>query len=65
MLQEFLGRTEHLHFPLAALILFFLVFLGVVIRVVRGAVKRKSLDHVASLPLEDDDPSDAQGGPAR
>jgi cbb3-type cytochrome oxidase subunit 3 len=65
MLQDFLARTEHLHFPLAALILFFLVFLGVIAWVIRGAVRRKSLDHVASLPLEEDDPIEGHGGPAR
>lgn len=62
MFQEFLAHSRQLTWPLVALVMFFLVFLGVVIYVVRSMVRHKSFDHVASLPLEDDAPAEGEGG---
>jgi cbb3-type cytochrome oxidase subunit 3 len=62
MFQEFLAESRFLGLPLAATILFFLVFAAVIVTILRGVFKRKSYDHVASLPLQDDapDPVDSE-----
>jgi len=62
MFQEFLAQSQHLTWPLAALVVFFLVFLGVVVYVVRSMLRHQKFDHVASLPLEDDAPVEGEGG---
>ena len=62
--REFLAGSRHLVFPLAALVLFFLVFLGVVIRLVRGIARKQSFDHLAALPLEDEAAAESTGGRA-
>lgn len=64
MFQQFLAESRHLHWPLLAFILFFLFFLGVLVHLTRGILKRKSLDHVAGLPLEDD-ATERHGGGTR
>jgi len=64
MFQQFLAESRHLHWPLLAFVLFVLFFVGVLVYIVRGIVKRKSFDHVAALPLEDDAP-DRKGGGTR
>ena len=56
MFQQFLAESRFLDLPLAATILFFVVFAGVIAYVLRGVFKRQSFDHVASLPLEKDAP---------
>lgn len=43
-----------------ALLIFFLVFLAITVRLV--ASRRRSWDHAANLPLEDDDPSSTAPG---
>ena len=65
MIKEFLSRSEHLEWPLAAFILFLVVFVGVIAYIVRGIVKRQSFDREASLPLQDDDARIEKGGSRR
>ena len=62
MFQQFLSESRFLHLPLAASVLFFLVFAGVIVLILRGLLKRQSFDHVAALPLDDDEPHDDQEG---
>lgn len=64
MFQQFLGESRHLHLPVIALVLFFLIFVGVLVYLARGIARRKSFDHVASLPLDDDAP-EGNGGSRR
>ena len=56
MYQEFFAGSDLLAFPLAALGIFFTVFVVVVARVVWGLHRRNRLDHLANLPLEPDSP---------
>lgn len=65
MFKEFLAKSSHLEWPLAAFLLFFFVFLGVIVYVVRGIMKRQSFDREASLPLEDDEVRTNKGGSQR
>lgn len=62
MFQQFLAESRHLHWPLLAFILFLAFFVGVLAYIARGIIKRKSFDHVAALPLEDDAPRQDGGG---
>ena len=63
MFQEFLAQSRHLIWPLVALVIFFAAFLGVVIYLIRSVLRRQSYDHVAALPLDDDDaPVKGEGG---
>lgn len=55
MFHEFLARSEHLFLPVAAFVFFFLVFLIVLVYVLRRPRARKKFEHVASLPLADDE----------
>ncbi len=59
MFQEFLAESRFLGLPTAVTILFFLIFVAVIVVILRGVFKRKSYDHVASLPLQDDAPDPA------
>jgi cbb3-type cytochrome oxidase subunit 3 len=52
MFQEFLRDTPLLAWPIAAFVLFFTTFVGVLVAIL--ATRRRNFDHVASLPLEDD-----------
>jgi cbb3-type cytochrome oxidase subunit 3 len=60
--QELFRGSDLLQWPIVGLLLFFLAFLGVVVYALAG-IRKKRIDHVASLPLEDDDP-DPAGPPA-
>jgi hypothetical protein len=54
MFQEFFARSELLRLPLIGMILCFFAFVGVVVRVYVGLRHGESVDHLASMPLEDD-----------
>jgi cbb3-type cytochrome oxidase subunit 3 len=62
MFQQFLAESRHLLWPLLALVLFLVFFVGVLVYIARGILKRKSFDHVAALPLDDDAPEQDGGG---
>jgi hypothetical protein len=65
MFHDFFAGSDLLHWPLVALGIFFTVFVAVVIRVLVGFRKGSRMDHVASLPLEDDAPPPARYGEGR
>jgi len=50
--SEFFEQSPVLLYPVLALLLFFIVFLVVVIRVVR--MKASDVDHYANIPLEEE-----------
>ena len=50
--SEFFEQSPVLLYPVLALLLFFIVFLVVVIRVVR--MKASDADHYANIPLEEE-----------
>ncbi len=54
MYQEFYNRSDLLIWPLAGLILFLAVFLGVLAFTFLGLRDRKTIDAIAALPLEPD-----------
>ena len=64
MFRDFLAHSPHLAGPLVALVIFFLVFLGVVVFLVRGIVRHRSYDRIAALPLEEEI-GDKTGGTLR
>ena len=59
-LGDFIGNADISTFPQIALVIFFLVFAGIVLYVV---FRRKGYwDHARRLPLEDDAPEDLPEG---
>jgi hypothetical protein len=54
MFQEFLSNSDHLVWPLLAFVMFFLTFVVVLVYVLSGVLSGRNFDHVASLPLSDD-----------
>jgi len=59
-LGDFIGNADISTFPQIALVIFFLVFAGIVLYVV---CRRKGYwDHASRLPLEDDSPEDLPEG---
>jgi len=62
MFQEFLARSGHLALPVAAFAFFFLVFLIVLVYVIRIRPRDRKFEHVASLPLAEDERPE-HGGP--
>jgi len=59
--QEFLARSGHLALPVAAFAFFFVVFLIVLGYVIRFRRRDRRFEHVASLPLAEDE-TPRQGG---
>ena len=59
MYQEFFNRSDLLIWPLAGLILFVAVFLGVLAFTFFGLRDRKTIDAIAALPLEPDNEIDS------
>jgi len=60
MISDVLSHTGNAFWPGVALILFFLVFVGVVIRTYRG--RRDRFDYMSRLPLdESENPVSASG----
>ncbi|MEW5848115.1 MAG: cbb3-type cytochrome c oxidase subunit 3 [Myxococcota bacterium] len=54
MYAWFYQQSSVLHLPIAALIIFMCVFLGVVVRVLRTPGKNEQQTRMASLPLQDE-----------
>jgi len=54
MYQEFFADSELLIWPLIGLVLFVLSFLGVLWYVVFGLGDARKRDHIAALPLDDE-----------
>lgn len=59
MYQEFYNRSDLLIWPLAGLIIFLAVFLGVLAFTFLGLRDRKTIDAIAALPLEPDNEIDS------
>lgn len=55
MYQEFYQNSPHLVWPLVGLAIFFLSFLGVLFYVTVILRKSPVVDHMATLPLDDDE----------
>ena len=62
MYQEYLSRSDHLIWPLIGLLIFVLLFVGVLAYVFLGLRDKSKVDEIAALPLADDTAAD--GGPA-
>jgi len=69
MFQEYFAGSEHLMWPLAGLLIFVLLFVGVLAYVFFGLRDRDRVDALAALPLAEDtyaegilnDPIQAEG----
>ncbi|MCA9728865.1 MAG: hypothetical protein KC729_14335 [Candidatus Eisenbacteria bacterium] len=55
MFREFLTSSELLHWPVIAMMIFFIVFLAAVIYALSGPRKSRALSRMAALPLDDED----------
>jgi hypothetical protein len=55
MYQEFYQNSPHLIWPLVGLAIFFFSFLGVLFYVTVILRKNPVVDHMATLPLDDDE----------
>ena len=58
MYQEFYANSEHLIWPLVGLLLFVLMFVGVLAYVFLGLRDQDKVDEIAALPLADDTDDD-------
>jgi cbb3-type cytochrome oxidase subunit 3 len=58
MFQEFYAQSEHLIWPLVGLLIFFLLFVGVLVYVFFGLRDKDKVDKIAALPLADDSATD-------
>lgn len=54
MFQDFFAKSDHLIWPLLGLIIFVLIFIGVLAYVFLGLRDREKIDAIAALPLEPD-----------
>jgi cbb3-type cytochrome oxidase subunit 3 len=52
--QEFFAKSDHLIWPLLGLVIFVLIFIGVLAYVFLGLRDRDKIDAIAALPLESD-----------
>ena len=63
MFQQFLAQRDLVSWPLLALVVFFLTFIGVLLYVVIGLrTRRETVDRLALLPLESDERPLEEGG---
>jgi cbb3-type cytochrome oxidase subunit 3 len=58
MFQEFYAQSEHLIWPLVGLLIFVLLFVGVLAYVFFGLRDKDKVDKIAALPLADDSATD-------
>ena len=61
MYKEFFAQSDLLMWPLLALGIFFTTYMVVLIRTAVGFHKKRRLDHLAHLPLEDSEVAVASG----
>ena len=61
MFQEFYAQNDHLIWPLVGLLIFMLLFVGVLAYVFFGLRDKDKVDEIAALPLAEDTAAD--GGP--
>ncbi len=55
MFQEYFSGSDHLIWPLLGLLIFVVIFIGVLAYVFLGLRDKDKLRDIASLPLADDD----------
>ena len=58
MYQEYLSKSDHLIWPLIGLLIFVLMFVGVLAYVFLGLRDKDKVDEIAALPLADDTADD-------
>lgn len=58
MYQEFYANSEHLIWPLVGLVIFVLMFVGVLAYVFLGLRDKDKVAEIAALPLADDTATD-------
>jgi cbb3-type cytochrome oxidase subunit 3 len=58
MYQEFYAKSEHLIWPLVGLVIFVLMFVGVLAYVFLGLRDKDKVAEIAALPLADDTATD-------
>jgi cbb3-type cytochrome oxidase subunit 3 len=58
MFQEFYARSDHLIWPLVGLLIFVLLFVGVLAYVFFGLRDKEKVDEIAALPLAEDTATD-------
>ncbi len=61
MFQEYFANSEYLIWPMVGLMIFVMLFLGVLAYVFFGLRDKDKVDEIAALPLADDTATD--GGP--
>ena len=54
MYQEYLSKSDHLIWPLIGLLIFVLMFVGVLAYVFLGLRDKDKVDEIAALPLAED-----------
>jgi hypothetical protein len=65
MFQQYLSGSNLLLLPLIGLVLCFMAFVGVVVRLLVGLRHGETVDHLAALPLEEDVDAGAAAGTGR
>jgi len=58
MFQEYFADSEHLIWPLVGLVIFVLLFVGVLAYVFLGLRDKDKVDEIAALPLFEDSATD-------
>ena len=63
MFQEYFADSEHLIWPLVGLLIFVMLFVGVLAYVFLGLRDQDKVDEIAALPLADDTATDGDLNP--
>ncbi len=58
MFQDYFARSDHLIWPLMGLLIFVLLFVGVLAYVRLGLRDKNKVDEIAALPLAEDSATD-------
>jgi cbb3-type cytochrome oxidase subunit 3 len=60
MFQDYFAQSDHLIWPLIGLVIFVLLFVGVLAYVFLGLRDKDKVDEIAALPLADDSIADGR-----
>ena len=63
MFQDYFAQSDHLIWPLIGLLIFVLLFVGVLAYVFLGLRDKDKVDEIAALPLADDSTADGRARP--
>jgi cbb3-type cytochrome oxidase subunit 3 len=58
MFQDYFAQSDHLIWPLIGLVIFVLLFVGVLAYVFLGLRDKEKVDEIAALPLAEDSATD-------